>query len=89
MKVIATPGLQCPKEGKPREYINDSEAIDVPDSAYYRRLVHDGSLVEVEAKTMNRDTLHSQQVLENAGTRGAKSAKEKKTNEQNKKKKAF
>jgi hypothetical protein len=44
MKVIAAPGTRCPKEGKPREYITDSEAVDVPDTAYYRRLVRDGSL---------------------------------------------
>ena len=44
MKVISAPGTQTPKEGKPREYITDSEAVDVPDSTYYRRLVNDGSL---------------------------------------------
>jgi hypothetical protein len=47
MKVTAAPGTQCPKEGKPREYITDSVPVEVPDSAYYRRLVSDGSLVPV------------------------------------------
>ena len=47
MKVSAAPGTRCPKEGKPREYITEPE--EVPDTAYYRRLVDDGSLVEVPA----------------------------------------
>jgi hypothetical protein len=46
MQVQAAPGTRCPKEGKPREYINDNTPEDVPDSAYYLRLKADGSLVE-------------------------------------------
>ena len=46
MKVIAAQGTQCPKEGKPREYITDSEPVDVPETVYYNRLVADGSLIE-------------------------------------------
>lgn len=45
MKVIAKEGTQCPKEGKPREYLTDSEAVEVPETAYYKRLVDDGSLL--------------------------------------------
>lgn len=45
MKVIAAAGLKCPKEKKAREYITDSEAVDVPETAYYLRLVGDGSLL--------------------------------------------
>jgi hypothetical protein len=45
MKVQAAPGMKCPKEGKPRTYITESEAVDVPDTAFYRRMVADGSLV--------------------------------------------
>lgn len=49
MLVKAAPGLQCPKEENPRDYITDADpAISVPDSTYYRRLVDDGSLVEVK-----------------------------------------
>ena len=44
MKVKAPQGLQCPMEGKPREYITDKKAVVVPDTAYYRRMVDDGSL---------------------------------------------
>ncbi len=36
MRVIAAPGLKVPKEGTPREYI-EAEAVDVPDTPYYRR----------------------------------------------------
>ena len=47
MKVLAAKGARCPKEDKPREYITDSEPVDVPDdSTYYRRLIADGSLIE-------------------------------------------
>jgi hypothetical protein len=45
MKVIAQKGTKCPMEGKPREYITDSKAVDVPETSYYKRLINDGSLV--------------------------------------------
>jgi len=43
MKVRAIKGARCPMEGQPRKYILDT-FVDVPDTAYYRRLVRDGSL---------------------------------------------
>jgi hypothetical protein len=46
MRVKAAPGLKCPKDGRPREYVEDKEFVEVPDSAYYLRLVADGSLIE-------------------------------------------
>ncbi|OXI36768.1 DUF2635 domain-containing protein [Burkholderia aenigmatica] len=45
MKVIAKAGLSVPKEGKPRQYVTDSQAVDVPESAYYMRRVAEGDLV--------------------------------------------
>lgn len=45
MKVKAAPGLQVPKEDKPREYITDADVVDVPDTAYYLRRVTEGDLV--------------------------------------------
>ena len=49
MLVKAAPGLQCPMEGKPREYVTDApEGVEVADSPYYRRLVLDESLQEVQ-----------------------------------------
>jgi hypothetical protein len=45
MNVQSAPGTKCPKEGKPREYIDDKTPQKVPSSAYYLRLVADGSLV--------------------------------------------
>ncbi|MCA8183829.1 hypothetical protein [Burkholderia vietnamiensis] len=45
MKVIAKAGLRVPKEGAPRKYITDREAVVVPDSVYYTRRVMDGDLV--------------------------------------------
>lgn len=47
MKVIAAKGTRCPKEENPREYITDDTPTDVPETAYYKRLVRDGSLIEV------------------------------------------
>ena len=45
MFVKAAPGTTCPKEDNPRTYIDDSEAgTEVPNTAYYIRLVADGSL---------------------------------------------
>ncbi len=52
MKVLAAPGLKCPKENNHREYIDDMTPFDAPDTTYYRRLIADGSLVPADtAKT--------------------------------------
>lgn len=45
LKVTAAPGARCPMEGRPREYITDSAAVEVPHTPYYLRLLADGSLV--------------------------------------------
>jgi hypothetical protein len=46
--VMAPEGLKCPKEGKRREYITDDpKGVEVPDTIYYRRLLAEGSLLEV------------------------------------------
>lgn len=45
MLVKAAPGINVPKEDKPREYITDESAVEVPDSAYYLRRMADGDLV--------------------------------------------
>lgn len=54
MIVIAAPGLQVPKEDKPRDYITDTApdgevGFVVPDSAYYLRRLAEGDLIEVTA----------------------------------------
>lgn len=60
MIVLAPPGQKCPMAGKPRSYITDTpppapegatpeRGYTVPDTVYYRRLVRDGSLIEVPA----------------------------------------
>ena len=48
MKVIAAPGLQVPKEGAPRSYITDKQAVQVEASAYYLRQLATGDLVEAK-----------------------------------------
>lgn len=50
MKVVSKPGTMTPKEGKYREYITDKDPVEVPETAYYMRLVADGSLIEVKTK---------------------------------------
>lgn len=50
MNVIAKKGTRCPKERKPRDYITDWEAVNVPETSYYLRLVADGSLRVVQEK---------------------------------------
>lgn len=49
MLVIAAPGLKVPKEGKPRDHITDAQAVEVPDTAYYRRRLADKDLLPVKA----------------------------------------
>jgi len=46
MLVVAKEGTRCPKEGNPREYVTDDKPVEVPDTAYYRRLAAEGSLVK-------------------------------------------
>lgn len=48
MKVIAKKGARSPKEDNPREYIGDDVPQEVPETAYYMRLIDDGSLVRFE-----------------------------------------
>ena len=45
MKVKSKAGTRCPMEGRPRKYITDNKAVEVPETAYYIRLVREGSLV--------------------------------------------
>ena len=48
MLVKTPPGQICPKEGKHRDYITDDpKGISMPDTEFYRRLLGEGSLVEV------------------------------------------
>lgn len=47
MLVKPAPGLKVPVEGRPKGYITGPDPVKVPDTAYYLRLVADGSLVEV------------------------------------------
>lgn len=50
LKVKAKTGLKCPMEGNPRKYITDEKAVEVPRSAYYLRLLGDGSLELVQGE---------------------------------------
>jgi hypothetical protein len=50
MRVIAPQGQTCPREEDPRTYITDATAVDVEPSAYYLRLLDDGSLIKPPAK---------------------------------------
>lgn len=54
MKVVAAPGLQVPKEDKPREYITQDEEVEVPGSAYYLRRLADGDLLEMGVKPLKK-----------------------------------
>lgn len=54
MNVIATPGIKVPKEDKPRDYITDAEAVEVPDTVYYRRRISDGDLLPAPVKTARK-----------------------------------
>lgn len=47
MKVKAATGLKVPMEEKPHDYINDTDVMDVPDTAYYQRRISDGDLIAV------------------------------------------
>jgi hypothetical protein len=54
--VKANTGEICPREEDPRSYITDSiKGTEVEDSTYYRRLLDDGSLSLVTAKSKGGD----------------------------------
>ncbi|MBV4522190.1 hypothetical protein KVG88_19195 [Pseudomonas sp. SWRI74] len=45
MHVIAAPGHRVPTEENPYQYIEGTEAVDVPATSYYRRRVATGELL--------------------------------------------
>lgn len=48
MRVTAPQGIRCPMEQDPKKYITDDPVgVTVTASAYYRRMVDDGSLIEI------------------------------------------
>ncbi|MDP3427836.1 MAG: hypothetical protein Q8S17_10740 [Humidesulfovibrio sp.] len=51
MLVKAALGLKVPREDKPRVYITDAKAVEVPETAYYVRAVVCGDLLPAEAAT--------------------------------------
>lgn len=54
MNVKAAKGLRVPKEDNPARYIDDQTFVDVPDSAYYRRLIQAGDLQSKPASRKGR-----------------------------------
>ncbi len=50
MYVKASPGIKVPKEHKPRDYITDKDAVEVPNTPYYLRRIADKDLIEVDGK---------------------------------------
>ena len=56
MQVIAAKGIQVPKEDKPRDYITDSQSVEVPDTVYYRRRIADGDLLPTPVKPARKGT---------------------------------
>ncbi len=45
LKVKAASGIRYPLEGTPSKHVTDAEALEVPDTAYYRKAIADGDLV--------------------------------------------
>ncbi|RTY72309.1 hypothetical protein [Pseudomonas veronii] len=48
MRVKAAPGHRVPTEEDPYKYIEETKAVDVPDTSYYRRRVTTGELLTAE-----------------------------------------
>lgn len=64
-RVVAAPGLQVPHEKNPRTYV-EAKAVDVPDTAYYRRRLAFGELVLADKAAAAADT-HSAPAAADAG----------------------
>lgn len=54
-KLKAVSGIKVPMEFKPREYITEDKAEVVEMSAYYKRRMKDGDLIEVASKQTKKD----------------------------------
>lgn len=48
MRVIAAPGHRVPTEEDPYKYIEETKAVDVPGTSYYRRRLATGELLPAE-----------------------------------------
>lgn len=47
-RVKAPEGIRCPMENNPKKYItDDDDGVEVAASAYYRRMIDDGSLLDI------------------------------------------
>ena len=49
MFVKAAPGLKVPREDDPRQFIDETTAVEMPASHYYLRRLAEGELVEAKA----------------------------------------
>jgi hypothetical protein len=48
---VSDPQLKVPREENPRTYITGADGVmEVEDSAYYRRRIIDGELIEVDGR---------------------------------------
>ncbi|KNC89901.1 DUF2635 domain-containing protein [Trabulsiella odontotermitis] len=68
MKVKAVPGVKVPREDNPRRYIT-GDVVEVEDTAYYRRQIMAGDLIDVSAATVkagakNTDTRTADKIQE-------------------------
>jgi hypothetical protein len=54
LKVRAKKGRTCPRHQSGLEPITDSRTVSVPDSAFYRGLVRDGSLVVQQSQSKSK-----------------------------------
>lgn len=54
MKFKAAPGVKVPREDNPRRYITDT-VVEVEDSAYYRRQMMAGDLIDVSVAAVKTD----------------------------------
>ena len=55
MHVIAAPGHRVPTEKDPYKYIEETKAVDVPDTSYYRRRLASGELLVPEEPPVLQD----------------------------------
>lgn len=46
MRVQAAPGIKVPRQDDPRQYITDSEPVELEMTGYYIRRMSEGDLVE-------------------------------------------
>lgn len=76
IKVKAAPGVKVPMEGQARRYITDADPVTITLTAYYRRQMSAGDLLEDIDVPAGQETAQAPQAAQPAATEQQEQATE-------------